>query len=115
MPTHQNYTPGHWNPEVAEGIAVLQRFWEAMERDEYIAPEDGYQFTIKPHWATVQGREQLIANLDEMYVNELKGNKTTWDQMGIRKHPQFFRLSDPMRLAMAQELEKLLVKYNRWF
>ena len=106
------YLKGHSDPYTAAVITVLECYWRALEAGEVLEPTEGMVFSLKPHWDTVEGREQFISGLDEQYTNELRKNAEHWTHRGFTKHPAFYRLPDRMRLALCQELEGVLVAYH---
>ena len=97
------------DPKQEAVIAALERFYTALETGEYIAPLAGHSFTLKPAWATPEGRERLISAIDAEFLRELTANVSHWTGAGITKHPSFYRLSESMRLAFAQQLELTLI------
>lgn len=106
---------GHDNPKVAAIINILDEAYIALINDESWDPDPEYIFTVKPKWATVEGRERLIGAIDEEFLKEFRqksGSQWYWAYyFGITHHPEFFRLPDSFRLALAQRLEQILIQY----
>lgn len=107
------YPRGHEkSPRVAAVIAVLHECYEAIETGEINGdawlPNPEYEFKLKPQWSTAEGLEELISTIDDDFVTELRSNASHWNFRGVRKHPQFFRLTDPQRFALAQRIDHAL-------
>ncbi len=106
---------GHENPKVAAIITLLDDAYTALINEDPWGPDPEYIFTVKPHWATVEGRERLIGSIDEEFLKEFRqktGQQWYWAYyFNITKHPGFFQLSDSFRLALAQKLEQILIQY----
>ena len=105
------YCRGHPDPYTAAVIATLEFFWRALEAGIVIDPDALHTFSIKLHWGTVEGRERFVAGLDAQYTTEQLVHALAWETRRLTHHPQFFRMPDPMRLALCQQLETVLLAY----
>ena len=103
------YPSGHADPKVAGIIAVLQRWYDAMQDGsvQHWYPQlDFKRRNGKPLWSDEE-LDRLIAALDEEFDKELSWAKTQAD-VKAEAGPGFSRLTTTQRLVLAQELDAML-------
>ena len=106
------YPSGHSNPGVQAIIYLLNDWTDAIENDSYLMrmPDLDYVRPDQKEWWTEEQLDKLIRSIDaeiDMEVPRAPGTST-----GSKAGPGLFRLPLAQRLALAQQLEILLVKYN---
>jgi len=104
------YHQGHSRPKVAALIAVLEQAYRDLQSGVWWGPEGRPRFPLRHAWETAAGREALISFLDSEFSYEL-GHWEGWGSHGITDHPSFYRLPDPMRIALCQRLHAVI---ERW-
>lgn len=112
---YPNYTSqpfNHTNPKVDALGKVLDAAYHEMLGHGMVWPiDDYYEYSLRPQWNTKEGREQLITYLDGVFLEEIRKNQSYWQRAGITKIPEFYRLSEPQRIALAQQLHEVLLQY----
>lgn len=115
----RNYYPdwvaqpfNHTNPKVDSLIKVIDAAYHEMLGQGMMWPiDDYYVYSLRPQWNTHEGREQLISTIDGEFLKEIKQNHSYWNGKGITKIPELYRLSEPQRVALCQQLHEVLLKY----
>lgn len=112
---HPEYTAqpfSHSNPKVNALRKVLDAAYHELLGQGMMWPiDDYYEYSLRPQWATTEGREQLISLLDGGFMEEIQKNASYWKGRGLSKIPEFYRLSEPQRIALAQQLHEVLLRY----
>ena len=111
----QMYPSGHTNDGVDAVMALLQDWFEAMEDGTTVLrfPDHSYRRPRDRSTWSEEELDALVKNLDaeiDQEVTRAPGTST-----GSKAGPGFQRLGVPQRLAMAQQLEALIVKYESVF
>lgn len=106
------YVSGHANDGVCAIMALLQDWFEAMEQDKarYRSPDPEYvRSGGKPPWTEAE-LETLVKEIDREIDQEVKRAPGT--STGSKAGPGFQRLAVGERLALAQQLDALIVQYE---
>jgi hypothetical protein len=106
------YAKGHPDPKTAEVIGVLSKWLKGMESGVawQWQPIEGYQRSKGDAWTDAH-LERLMLAIDEELQKELNSG---WPQksMGVTANADFIRLAPRQRLALAQELDKVISSYK---
>lgn len=110
------YPTGHDDPLVEAVINLLEDWFQAMESGTITlrlpaSPETYHRPSDKPWW-TEEALDLLITDIDaeiDMEVNRAPG---TQPLVKAQAGSGFSRLLPPQRLALAQQLEQVLLAYG---
>ena len=103
----------HTDPRTDALRMVLDAAYHEMIGQDEVWPVDpNYEYTLRPQWGTREGREQLITAMDSEFMDELQLHKTHWNNRNITKIPEFYRLTEPQRVAFCQQLHAVLLQYE---
>lgn len=98
------YPKGHPQARVAAVIEALETAYIALETGHLLSPTPGFKPTRKD-WGSKEGRERLISYLDAEFIHELTVHKLHWMARGMSKAPQLYRLDEPARIWLCEQLE----------
>lgn len=108
------YPSGHRDAKVEAVVDLLTDWFNAIEAGtaQFRLPSPTYQRRGgKPPW-TERELEALIEAIDKDIEREL-GWASANTAMGCKAGPEFRRLALPQRLALAQQLDALLARFER--
>lgn len=107
------YEPGHVDPKVCAFIDVLQDFFLALEQGtaHLRLPDPAYERRRrKPQWTEAE-LASLVKAIDDTTDRELSWASRN-PKMRCDAGPGFSRLTISQRLALAQNLDQVLAKYD---